>query len=341
MRFLGEEEDRSLKPKTYIIESNTDVKTIIENGHQLQATEDRTLWNIRVDNSQYPFYVYLDTLDERFWYIHSTNYAPSTDRFVRSFVSGSANHLDHVWLASDDLQILTKGKTPLGFGLTYADVFAGDEEGSGLSATHYGARIGEVLQGMREITPIKNQIALSNIRVGYDSNAGSVKEDIYKWGKMIAKKGDSVDAHLNLVESVRDYYSRTIEKVEKEYVTRFIYSEEHASVEGSYSVIHFSSDLKNLSRLADLLTSGSRPFRIWGLWRAVDEEQIKISGIDQHTNSPLQMELFRNELRVILNEGSCGNVVTRLFSNLQSGLDSNCELRGLDNGYIIKPHAVN
>ncbi len=340
IRILTDDEDRSLKPKTYVIESNTDVATISQNGWPLEPSDDKTLWNIPVSTSPDPFYVYLDTLDKRYWYVHSLYYAPTTDRFVNSFVSGSANHLDHVWLASDDLQTLTKDKTPLGFGLSYANVFASEEEGSGLSATHFGAEIREVLKGMRQIPPIRNQIALSSIRVGYQSNVGYVKEDIYRWGKMIAKKGDSIDTHLNLIDSVKDYYSKTINELESKYETKYNYSENYCTIEGSYSVIRFSTRIPNLTRLADLLTSGSKPFRIWGIWRPIDEGHIRLHGIDQHTNTPVQMELMEDELRIMLGEGACGNVVTRLFTNVQSGLDSNCELRGLDNDYIIKPHTA-
>ncbi len=334
------EEDRSVKPKTYLIESNTAIKNIAGNGYELIPTEDNTLWNLRAYSSYgnpTPFYLYIDTLDKRYWVVHSAFYARESDSVIDGLVSYNQSNLDYAWLSSDALQQLSIGMVPTGFGISYSDLFS-QEDGNSISARFWASGIPDVLNGLRNIPNIKNQISLNSIALRYISTAGYVNEDIFRWGKVTAKGGDSVDNHFGLIASIKDYYSGLIQEIEDKYTTRYEYSENYCNLHGSYSVIEFSNPAPNLARFANILTAGSEPFRIWGIWRNISFDHIKVKALDQHTNTPIELEIMPDQMRVILGKGACGNIVTRLFTNIQASFDANCKLKGLDDAYIIRPH---
>jgi hypothetical protein len=337
--FLSEDgERRSLKPKTYLIESNGKLGDVATNGYQLMPSNDKSLWNLLVSDGRKPFFMYVDTLDPRFWIVHSTYYADESHAAVQSLVLNNHAKLDFTWFSSDALLDICRDKITTGFGINYTNAFAPKGEGSGLSARVWGRDIPSVLDGLRKISQIESQISVSSITLRNQVGVGFVNEDIFRYGKMTAKGGDSIDNHLNLIDTVKEYYKALIQDIERDYITRYSSTEHYCTLHGTYSVISFSHFVPNLKIFADVLTAGTDPFRIWGVWRAVTENHIRIHGIDQHTNTPVELELMPDEMRIILGEGACGNIVTRLFTNIQSRFDSNCSLKGLNDGYIIRPH---
>jgi hypothetical protein len=337
--LIGEGQlDRTVKPKTYLIESNSKLREVATNGYQLSPSDDPTLWNILVDTGKQSFYMYLDTLDPRFWILHSTYYADESDAAVKSLVSNNTSKLDRAWFSSDTLLDISRNHPTTGFGINYTNLFAPESEKSGLSARVWGRHIPEVLKGLRGIDPIQNQLSVNSVTLRNEVGVGYVNEDVFREGKLTAKGGDSIDNHFNLIDSVKERYKTLIQNIEQNYVTRYSSTEHFCSVQGTYSVIKFDGFIPNLQFFAEVLSSGTDPFRLWGIWRPVTSNHIRIQAIDMHTNTQVELELMPDELRIILGEGACGNVVPRLFTNIQSRFDSNCTLRGLDSGYIIRPH---
>jgi hypothetical protein len=335
---LEEGEGKSIKPKTYLIESNNgNVQSLLREGVETTPTDDRTLWNISSTDPENRFTVYLDTLNPRYWKIHSVYKARESNAFVRSLIREDGSKLDNFWLSSDSLDMLM-GARGTAFGLKYRNVFEVDEESPRVSMSYWGRGTVDVLHALRGIPEIKTKVTLNKVGVDFLTDAGHVKTDIFKDGRLRARSGDSIESYLSEVELVVEYYSGVISNIERDYVVEYGYSENYCTIQGTYSVIEFSSPLASLTQFAETLTSGNEPFRIWGLWRQVDEDMIRIKGVDQHTNTPLELELMPSEMRVILGKGSCGNLVTRLLTNIQSHYDSNCSLKGLDSANLIRTH---
>lgn len=338
-KYQEDEDKGSLKPKTYLIESNAGIDKMRTNGYTLEPSEDDTLWNLRCLDRETPFIVYLDKLDKRYWMVHSTYYATPSDEVVYNLVSKNGSQLDYLWLASDALDYLGQGRQSTGFGLSYSNLFAAEEDRPHVSMRYWGrGEVPSVLKGLRRISELKNQVSLTNIGIRHKTDAGYVKEDIYQKGKLTARSGDSIDSHFNLIDTVKEYYSGIIREIEQDYTLRYEYLEHSCKLDGTYSVIKFSKEVRDLRSFANVLTAGGEPFRIWGIWRPISDNHIKINGIDQHTKTPVELELMPDEIRVILGEGSCGNLVTRLFTNIQVSFDSDCQLIGLNNADLIRAH---
>ncbi|MGH2637912.1 MAG: hypothetical protein ACRDF4_01280 [Rhabdochlamydiaceae bacterium] len=337
--FVNEPQERerhSLKPKTYLVESNAGLEKLHQNGYAIRPSEDRTLTNILCSNQ---FYLYLDTLDPRYWKIHSIYYADQSDNAIDSMVAHNPNQLDYFWLSSSSLEQIGKDKQGTGFGLSFSDYFSPNKDDKpSLSMRLWGGNTNSILKGLRTIPEIKGQISLTNISIDYLTDDGHSNENIYQNGKLTARSGDSIDSHYNLIEKVNVDYKNLIEEIESGYEFEYDYREFYCSIKGTYSVINFESDLRNLEKFAENLTSGNEPFRIWGLWKAISEKHIKIKGVDLHTNSPLELEILPREIRIFLRKGSCGNIVTRLITNIQTRFHSGSGLIGIDRADIITAH---
>jgi hypothetical protein len=78
--------------------------------------------------------------------------------------------------------------------------------------------------------------------------------------------------------------------------------------------------------MASSIFRPAKPFRLFGLYSRSDDNRVDVEAIDLHTGDPLSVEITPQWMRVYLPRGSCGNVVARLFTNLQHALHSDIEL---------------
>ncbi|RLG30561.1 hypothetical protein DRO03_03940, partial [Methanosarcinales archaeon] len=63
------------------------------------------------------------------------------------------------------------------------------------------------------------------------------------------------------------------------------------------------------------------PFRLWGVIHDRDDEFLRIAGVDTHTGDKFNMDLMPDYARVYLPKNACGNVIFRLYTNIQHSLD--------------------
>jgi hypothetical protein len=77
------------------------------------------------------------------------------------------------------------------------------------------------------------------------------------------------------------------------------------------------------------LTASREPFRLWGL-ASVRRGIAEVEAVDLHVGQTLQLDIGSRWMRVYLYEGSCGNTVARLVSNLQHRFDGALTLKDVD-----------
>jgi hypothetical protein len=164
---------------------------------------------------------------------------------------------------------------------------------------------------------------------------GFVKENISRDGQFTLTKGNSIDSHLLAVDNIKIQYESIIQTIENDYRINFSTTENGYNVKGTYSVIKLEKRIDNFQLFLDHLLSGYQPFRIFGLTNNVTKDFAKVFAIDLHTNHKFNMEIFPDAIRVYLYKNSCGNVLTRLMTNLQQYYDSQITLRGSDNEQLI------
>jgi hypothetical protein len=148
-------------------------------------------------------------------------------------------------------------------------------------------------------------------------------------------RGDSIDSHFSIISKIQEFYLQLLNLLETGY--RFSYEKRPCGMtfSGDMLTVVFQRHIDDMEKFVTSLFSNTQPFRLWGVARKLEPELFKVKGIDLHTGGRIDFEIEPNEMRLYLHDGSCGNVVTRLFTNLQSFFDSQSELYGHRDERII------
>ena len=156
-----------------------------------------------------------------------------------------------------------------------------------------------------------------------DADFGFVEEAVNRMGRF-AVSGDSLELHLMFVQQIVSRYSSFVKLCEDAAIsfTGFNADQEDGGgrVTGAPLVIRFSREIEDLASFTAALFSSRQPFRLWGV-PEVGEDSVEVTAVDLHVGQVLPIDIGKNWLRVQLREGSCGNTVARLITNLQHTFD--------------------
>lgn len=335
------------KPKSFIIESNMNNGIIFNNEASTKAqifdTEDSTLKKLKITlENQDSLLMYLDISDKRFWVVHSLHGSSISESAIFNLVTINPSQLDFPWLSSASLEKIGMLGKETGFNLKFENQFLEmkdegyEEKLQKISMRFWGGQASEIISDLRSNPKISQGIALSGIGLKYITESGFIKENISYLGKFVAMKGDSVDSHFNIINRIKNDYSKIIKNIEENYRLKVTKSDGGFKLSGNCTLIEFNKQIEDLNLFVDRLTNCSFPFRLWGVWDYLDTDYIKIKAIDLHTNHKINIELTKDWMRIYLPYESCGNVISRLFTNLQRHFDSGVILRGNDDDKIIK-----
>jgi hypothetical protein len=336
-----DELDTRKKLKTYIIESNIhDANSqSIKGAFSVQNTEDISLKLLKSLTGEKSYlYFYLDISDERFWKLHSLYDSIVTEQAIKKLVENNYSRLDYAWLPSNLLEKYMELGSNTGFGVKFKNKFLYNEDEysiKDISMRFWGGGAREVINDLRKNPRLVEGVSLSSIGINYLQEGGFCKESITSLSKFTLMKGDLIDSHFNLVQKIKNDYSEKLSLLESKY--RFTLTKDRAGLKfsGSPLYIDFSKPIENLSRFIDILVSSKMPFRISGISQKVDSSYFRVFGVDLHTYDLVNLEITPNWMAIYLNHNTCGNVVTRLVTNLQMYSTSQVKLVGEDNERII------
>lgn len=348
LKISEEQEDEfkiDRRPKSYIIESNigkdVNINKNIPLNVSINDTDDSLLKIFKIESEVEHCLFYLDMSDPRFWFLHSVDSSSITDRLIGHLVNYNPSFLDFPWFSSDNLEKISKLGKETGFNLKFDNKFikktdeSYDNKLQQISMRFWGGHSIKVIQNLKQDNNLKQGIALSALGLKYKTDAGFIKTNISSKGKFVAMKGDSVESYFNLINKVKENYKFLLTNIEENYRINYEHKENGFKLSGGYTIIEFKRKIENIEDFTNILTSCSQPFRLWGIWNLIEKNYIKINGIDLHTNHKINMELTPDWMRIFLPKESCGNVIARLFTNLQNHFDSQIKLRGNDDGKIM------
>ena len=324
------EETRGRPPelKTYIMESNN-VHPNIEGVATLEARQIPTnLPKISILELKYKSqftHFYVDTTDPRFFVLYSNDLADLTDLHYDRLVSSTANKFDKTWFPTETLDQIVHlhGNKFRGFGLAFTDRFSTEEDQTlqELTMDVAGSISEEALEALNERKNLRSSLSYSKIRALRGDREAFVIDDIRYDGRLITKSGDSVDDHVSLVESTKKIYRNLVEKIEKNSIgTKKV--EDRTLIEGQAFDFVLQREIDNLDTFLDYFLNPVRDFRLWGLRNKISKNRRQIVAVDLHTGDPFDLEITRSLIRVYLPKGTCGNVVLRMYVNLQHTFDS-------------------
>jgi hypothetical protein len=335
--------------KTYIIESNAldsdESRDAIGQffAHEelsvpvsVKNTDDPSLYQIKVISKDVDFY--LDTLDARYWVLHTISAAEAADSAVRSLVQRT-RLLDSAWVPTEQLEtwsgelgtprVLTaKFSIPTGL---YRDDLPEDEF---LDDSFY-LRIGSTgdarrrLNAYRESEALAPSLALWAVRIARrDADRDQIVVDDVTAGGKITCRGNSFRLHQELVLGLKNRYAELIEDWEATYRLDWESSGNSVRPTGRLAELilpHVLSEA-DAERLLSVLFNCGEPYRLYGVPVKNGELRFVVRAVDLHTGDKIDFELLSDMLRVYLFPTTCGNVLARLLTNLQHYHDARVRL---------------
>lgn len=343
--------------KTYLVEAHLREDAVSEEvesllarnftsdamGRDLSAatrrTRDEGLFTLTANYRREPVTIFVDTSNRRFWVLHSMNSSIALDWLIDRLIRTS-QELDRAWIPIDLLELASQYGAFRGLGLDYDRRFIPDVdfEAPGapvefLKMQLWGSKAGEVLRILRQHDAFPHETALSKVKVKYwlseDRNGEFALDDIKYNGKITAR-GTSFQSHITLINDLYRRYAELIRMIEERFSLSWALTEGQVDMRGEPVNLFLSRPIADLETFCASLFSPSAPFRLWGVPIALTDNFYRVSAVDLHAGSRIDFEIAPKFIRVYLRDGSCGNSLVRLYTNLQHHYDARIEAKDAD-----------
>lgn len=336
--------------KTFVIETARDLSPVRDLQHVLPPdlclVEELHDEVFRLWDSRTQAVGVIEPLEARYFLLYTIEKFQDIDPWVRRLVKSSME-LDHVWIAGPVFDALRQRATfihpptrytklkfefyntfdrPSGDSQSPDDDLFDDEDRVASSVLAEELRtIDRALPEVRKYLP--SFTATSLLRL--PSQVGSGGHELYHDGKVTNRADSFLDHRQQILSVVGDYdaITRSLED------TVWLSAEHHrfgptaveaVGLKGTAVVLQFAKPLKervfhNFVQWTFVENRG--PFRLWGEPRWYGSGKVHIYGLDLHLWQQLTLEITRHQMVLILPEGTCGNTVHRLVTNVQRHLD--------------------
>jgi hypothetical protein len=329
--FFGETRGRPRLLKSYLMESNRGLPES-HDGLLVKKSEtglpEVTALTLKYQNKNARFLV--DTSDRRFWVLHTSALSDEARFLFDKLVYSPKGCFDKAWIPSQMIQEVADlpRNDFKGFGLDYLDFFElNPEQQVEASVEELSMRVSGgssilALKALMSEKKLQSSLAYSSIRVRRGDRKDYVINELTYDGRFSARGGSSIDAYNSMIEITSKKYRNLIEWIERNSLgVKEV--ENRTLVKGQAFDLIFKREIEDLSLFIDILASSKQPFRLWGVKNKITNDHYQVIGVDLHTGDSIDLELSSYLMRVYLPEGSCGNTVLRLFTNLQHYFDSN------------------
>lgn len=285
------------------------------------GTEDPSLTLLWADGVR----LTVDTLDPRFWLLHTASSAGEVRPLLQRIV-WTSREIDWCWFPSAQLRELQMRGTSRWF----KSDFKGDDllPPDGQTARRLKVQLeGEhpevLLDNLLADPRYRPSTALTSIGVRLtEPQLGSVDEAAHYQGRFIAR-GDSFEVHLGFVSQAVGRYAKSVRTLESEYQIKWSGTpEEGATFTGRVLTMRFGRRVANLEHFVAGLFSCKDPFRLWAVPRFVGQDFVEAEAVDLHIGEQIRLDITSEWLRLYLPSRACGNTIARLYANLQHRYDA-------------------
>jgi hypothetical protein len=342
--------------KTYLLETSADGRaTELEGsfaavGWKLRPIDDALY---RVEGMGVGLEGYLDALTPRYLALYTPSPSAPSNRAVTGAVRHSVE-LDHAWLSSPILNTiwreLVPADSPRYATLRYESEPAFetllqyprggipedeeyDDSDLALPERQATARL-EVKHRVRRLREhlLPEQVLgglfgnLTGMRVPATNEQG--RYEYFYYGKLTDRGQDFRTFRGHLSDVVIGLYGKLTELIEETASFRLerqsMPGGNRWRVQGALVTFEFSSPLRDeiFERFVELtFERGQGPFRLWGNPLRLSGPKVHVYGLDLHLWQEIYLDLSPDRFLLVLPEGTCGNTVHRLLTNIQRYLD--------------------
>ena len=319
--------DRPAGLQTYLVENNSEMRQEFHTEN-LQVNIDQTgLDHIKIltlTDSKKPerrLQFYLDKTDARFLVFHTFEPTKDANPMIMRMINSSRTELDNAWLPAGFLTSVSKefGNVKYGYDMHHKDHSHQKVEDIGPMKPDTCSHVSTSGKTQRLLMKNKDVSGLIKVRIDRGTKNTGIVDDLYYDGRFDVVEGDSIDDHIILVNTVKDRYAALIRRIED---CQIYGNEITGSIKGRPIAFRFDRKVDDWDYFLTQMFDSKEPFRAWGIRNKIDDKFYQILGVDTHTDHPFDMEVTDGLFRVYLPRGSCGNLITRLFVNLQRFFDS-------------------
>jgi hypothetical protein len=278
---------------------------------------------------------YVDASDSRFWVLHSASNSVKADRILHRVIANDT-HVDSAWLPMQILERVAGAGEFKGLYLDYdrravpdIEFDVPDAPVEYLKMQLWGNRAREVLRILRQPNAFADATTLSKVKIKHylddTIDRESFSLDEVKWDGKITARGTSFQSHINLVNSIYRSYADRVRGFEQRFSLRYgaeAVNGGRPEMTGEPLNITFSRPITHLDKFLSAVFAGTDPFRLWGTPVSLGRNYFRVTALDLHVTNRITFEIAPDFMRVYLPDGSCGNTIIRLYTNLQHYYDS-------------------
>jgi len=283
------------------------------------------LWSVCGQNDL----LFVDSLNPRFWLLHSTAPSERLQRLLKLHVLPSSR-LDRAWFSSQQLSEMEGERRWIRSSFS-SDVL--QPNGSGrLVPRRWRAQVeGEDPNELLELISTHERYQAGAALTAVGSRLGDVGGDCAEvaadYQGAFAASGKGFHLVAGMLWRILDSYEAYIQSLESSFRLGVTASEELGmSLEGAVATIDFPHEVADLDALVANLFTCKEPFRLWAVPREVRSGEWEANAVDLHVGHELRLELSARRLRVLLGPNTCGNTLARLLANLQHRFDARTHL---------------
>lgn len=331
--------------KSYLVEANVPddaknnhrilnfLESHVETPMEIEETKDPSLLLLRLGTNKTEFF--LDSLDPRFWILHTVEAADEADTAVRSWVNRS-RQMDTAWLPSRQFEswlrqlgtprlLSARFATPVTKQSTAELLDDAPSEDSLFLRVGSSGDASQRWRDFRSAEILAPEMALWSARVARRQSERDLiaVDDITANGK-VTSRGNSFRLHQDVMQTLKARYAELIIGWEQRYWIGWQKRGSALLPTGSTAVLRLPNALAQdeLERLIAFLFDCGEPYRLYGVPIQQGPARYVVRAIDLHSSDALDLEITAMLLRVYLRDGSCGNVLARLLTNLQHAHDA-------------------
>lgn len=334
------DEDK-IKIKANVIESNQSIDELSKKYHaQMLVTPSKEphFYNIKLYLAGGSVkYLYLNTLSKngRFWIIHNIEPVDTTEGKISEIFQDSYKQ-DKIYLPNDAMEFYRNNVSSysLGMNLSFKSPEESDELISENLYEHVQNELNDLNITLREWT--KNQKSINKLldlfkQVNFPINYSSLncvfkndlheitmKEDIYTNGKFTINRGNDFSQHMKFVKKVRSDYQQSLFKIEDHLF-------DNMEGKGDIFVIELENEY-NPKVLFEYISKSFSDFKLFIIFMDKEGDSNQYLCIDGHTGDKFYINATKRNLYINLPKNACGNVILRLYSNIQNYLEFQAKL---------------
>ncbi|MHA1266173.1 MAG: hypothetical protein ACTSRS_13150 [Candidatus Helarchaeota archaeon] len=284
---------------------------------------------MKIRHNSKTYFFYLNNRDERFWIIHNIEKQREIQSIINNLISN--NYLqDKIYLSHHTLEIFQKrfDTESFGFTLNFEQLFSlyekkqvfkeelNDFEDVAFTLQLWPKRKKSINFFIEKFKSINCPINFKSLNFVFEDEDSEVlvKEDLFYDGSTTIHRGKDIRRHLKFLNELQKDYRKKIELVEENRI-------DWDKLKGDSFVFEFNREIdpKNFIKILNQKTidANPNPFKINAFFMYKEEDFFMFNCIDLHTGGKFYLQVFPSKIHVNLEKDSCGNIILRLYTNLQ------------------------